>query len=72
VYKITNVINRIRNAKIKFIPGNMKDTDKNKQSNDNDYHINYRFSYLELVKINKALESLITVPLLAKEGQGRS
>ena len=41
----------------------MKDTEKNKQSTDNEfvYNVNYRFSYLELVKINKALESLISV-----------
>jgi hypothetical protein len=43
----------------------MEDIDKNKQSNDNEsvYDIEYHFSHLKLVRINKALESLITVSI---------
>jgi hypothetical protein len=50
----------------------MEDIDKNKQSDDNElvYNIEYRFVYLELVRINKALESLITASIRKYDEMG--
>jgi hypothetical protein len=50
----------------------MEDIDKTKQSNDNEYvyNIEYRFLYLELVRINKALELLIAASIRKYDEMG--